>query len=208
MTTHGPQPWDGAHLRAALCVVEGVGPRHGPLLTRVATELAITPRTLQRWMHTHPPTTRISELATLLGPTPQVLHRETLERRFARQSQDALTLPHGRYVNPAWIRSGWHKPHRLSIVQVPAPIDVLVLTQRIFAIGSRQDRDTHAHITLDFNTYFDALLGKHLLLQDVRPWRIAPPAQPPEVGATTCWLALSDPPSYLPLPNRAGPRDE
>lgn len=125
----GPDPeawrdWTRDELLTGLLLAFGPNLRGtGPDLHAAAAHLAVTPRSVQRWLagNSRPTPTRAHTLRAAIAPAPDVLRREELEVAAAQAGAAHLDtdIDTDDPVVAMWRSRGWHYPHRLIIARHP-----------------------------------------------------------------------------------------
>lgn len=211
MATTTPPPiaerdWALPELRHAITLAYGPTRTGHPNVTRIASQLGVTPRSVQRWLagNTTPKPHRLTQLRQALLPDPLVLAQQADERRWAQQAAAAMAVPRGRGLDPQWVAQHWHKPHRLLVLTNPA---AGISRPTIELVNRAKTPPTQQHWTREDVVELPhrpaALLVRGALLEAIAPWRIRV-HHTYTTGHTLCWLTSAPTPLLSALAHHDG----
>lgn len=188
--------WTRARLERAMRLRFG-SHRGGVDRVAVAAAMGVTPRTVQRWLHTKHgrsiapiPSARLEQFLQLLRPDSEQLVREAQQARYAAHAVRGLGLGRGRGIKKAWQQQRWLEPHAVVVLEVKlGDLKIRQLTtvrqDRLAALDRRGGRVVDAATV---PTRFHATLLVHETLTELAPWRFhATPGQVAQ-AFTQAWI--------------------
>ncbi|MFH5211555.1 hypothetical protein [Antrihabitans spumae] len=188
--TAGPR-WTRKRLVDMLGHCYGFTPRGAVDTAAVAEHLAVSQRTVQRWMRgtnrqkAAIPAHRLHEL--LRAPAETEL-RSRQQAEYAREAIIQLALPRGRGVLPAWRKQGWLEPHVVTVIEIVGHPwrQVVVSNGKARSIAETKRRGTLVDVAR-VPTRFHAVVLAHEVMESVTPWRVHPLPRILAQGRTQVW---------------------
>lgn len=164
-----------------------------------ASEMGVSQRTVQRWLHArhgrtlaHIPEARLAQLTELLLPAKDTRAKEAQQARYADKAIDQLRLGRKMGIKPAWEKQRWLEEHLVVVLEVK----IMDLKIRQLAIGraslAKMDEFRRRGTVVDqavVPTRFHATVLTHRVLTELEPWRFQAGADQVVQGFTQAWLA-------------------
>lgn len=198
-TPRGPGPrWTVKQLAEVLALSYGTHPGGGPDTAAAAAALAVSRRTVQRWLHgSNRQRARIpaDRVRAITQPTEMVLRQEEQAADYAHEAIARIALPKGRGTEKAWQVQRWLEPHLVAVLEVQVAPKVVV-RQATISRGHTKSMQAlrRRGVIADFTvvpTRFHATVLVHELLGWVQPWRVLPRAGTVATGRTQTWSATA-----------------
>lgn len=188
--TAGPR-WTRKRLVDMLGHCYGFTARGAVDTAAVAEHLAVSQRTVQRWMRgtnrqkAAIPAHRLHEL--LRAPAETEL-RSRQQAEYAREAITQLALPKGRGILPAWRKQGWLDPHVVTVIEVAGQPwrQVVVSNGKARSMAETKRRGNVVDVTT-VPTRFHAVVLAHEVMELVKPWRVHPLPRILAQGRTQVW---------------------
>lgn len=186
------EPWDAGRLGRVLELQFNAPGKRGHVdAAKVAAELGVSTRTVQRWVRGPLPASRRAQFERLVLPGDPAIEQEERELAYAREAlRDVYGL--GSPMNPDWAKEGWLEPHLLAVVEFDR-LGVCVPRLAIANGGTKMRERLRAGggVIVDqdlFPNRFAAQIAKAELLESVRRWRVVMPHGLLARGRTEAWL--------------------
>lgn len=193
--------WSAGELRQAIWLgYGGISPRR-PATVRVAAEIGVSARSVQRWLagRSQPSAGHAAALRAALAPPSDVLVRQAQDHKHAIAAARELARTRYRPASKQWRTQGWHQPHDLRLLHherlgIARTVVSRATAAKPFAIPA-------GWTSLEVVRYPNrptAIMAKHELLERVAPWRVRVRPDLAVDGRHEMWLDTG-PPATLTL---------